>query len=312
MARTSYTEIDCKAALNRVQGMPFRWSLNPYRGCVHGCHYCYARASHTYYGLNADDDFERRIFVKTNIVEVLRRELGRPSWKGEQVAIGTATDPYQPCEGRYRLTRGILDALRDRCNPLSIVTKSTLLVRDIDLLAEIAAVASVQVFVTVTTLDRRLWRAIEPGTPPPHQRLKVVRQLTEAGIPAGVLMAPVLPGITDAPESIEAVIAAAAEHGAMSCGTSALRLAPLVKEHYLGFLKETFPDLVDRYERGYTGAHAPADYLRGLERRIARIRSRYGFEDDAMSRPHPPKLAPRPGVPARCADGQLRLPVLGG
>jgi DNA repair photolyase len=287
MAKTSYTELGCKAALNRVHGMPIQWSLNPCRGCVHGCDYCYARASHTYYGLNADDDFERRIFVKTNMVEVLRRELGRPSWKGEQVAIGTATDPYQPCEGRYRLTSGILEVLRDRCNPLSIVTKSTLLVRDIDLLAEIAAVASVQVFVTVTTLDRGLWRAIEPGTPPPHQRLRVVRQLTEAGIPAGVLMAPVFPGITDTPASIEAVVSAAAEHGAKSCGTSMLRLAPFVKEHYLDFVKETFPDLIDRYERAYIGTHAPADYIRSLERRIVRIRSRHGFEDDPMSKSRP-------------------------
>src|SRR5918999_4599180 len=171
MRRPEYREMPCKSALNRVSGMPFRWSLNPYRGCVHGCHYCYARATHPYLGLNADEDFATKIIVKTNMPEVLRQELRKPSWRRERVAIGTATDAYQPCEGRYQLTRRCLEVLRDAHNPVSIVTKSTLILRDLDLLGELAQGPGATVYFTITTLDPDLWRQIEPGTPPPLVRL---------------------------------------------------------------------------------------------------------------------------------------------
>src|SRR6476646_6180083 len=181
MAKAAYIPSPCKSAINPVKGMPFKWSLNPYRGCVHACHYCYARATHAYFGLNADTDFETQIFVKSNIVEVLRRELARPSWGGDQIAIGTATDAYQPAEGQFRLTRGMLETLLAFRNPIGIVTKSTLILRDIELLAELARVAQVRVYFTITTLDRDLWRSVEPGTPPPFQRLAAMAKLNAAG-----------------------------------------------------------------------------------------------------------------------------------
>jgi DNA repair photolyase len=280
MGRIAYTEIVCKSALNRVEGMPFRWSLNPYRGCSHACHYCYARATHAYYGMNADEDFETKILVKVNFPEVLRRELARPSWAGECVSLGTATDPYQPGEGRYRVTRSTLEALRDRGNPVSVVTKSTLVLRDLDLLVELARVADVAVHFSVITLDPAIWHAVEPGTPPPWQRLAVMRRLVEAGVPCSVFLAPILPGITDSEDAIEAVVRAAKEHGADRIWASPLRLAPLVKEHYLGFVAQAFPALLHRYERAYVGPNAPAAYWEALHRRVDRIRLRYGFSDD--------------------------------
>jgi DNA repair photolyase len=283
MTRPEYHEIPCKSALNRVSGMPFRWSLNPYRGCLHGCHYCYARATHPYLGLNADDDFETKIVVKTNMPEVLRQELSKPSWTRERVAIGTATDAYQPCEGRYRLTRRCLETLSDHDTPVSIVTKATLILRDLDLLAELAQGPGATVYFTITTLETELWRVIEPGTPPPLKRLQVMNRLSEAGVPCGVFLAPILPGITDSVESIEAVAATAKAHGAASFGSAVLRLAPQVKEHYLAFVSETFPDLLPRYERAYAGTTIAADYQMAIERRLARVREQRGFVEDAMN-----------------------------
>ena len=253
MARPEYRELPCKSALNRVSGMPFRWSLNPYRGCVHACHYCYARATHPYLGLNADEDFATKIVVKTNMPEVLRQELGRRSWTRERVAIGTATDAYQPCEGRYRLTRRCLEALRDADTPVSIVTKSTLILRDLDLLTSWPMVQA-----------PRLFHYHDAGSSCGgsssrehlhHTSGEVMRRLASAGVPCGVFLAPILPGITDATESIDAVAAAAKAHGAVSFGSAVLRLAPVVKEHYLGFVAATFPDLLPRYERAYAGTN---------------------------------------------------------
>ena len=284
MTRAEYIETHCKSALNRVSGMPFRWSLNPYRGCLHGCHYCYARATHPYLGFDADDAFERKIVVKTNIPEVLRAELRKPSWNRERVAIGTATDAYQPCEGRYRLTRRCLQALAEADTSLSIVTKSTLILRDLDLLTDLARSAGVTVYFTITTLDAALSRLIEPGTPPPMKRLDVMRRLGEAGVATGVFLAPILPGLTDSLESIDAVAAAARAHGAASFGTSVLRLAPLVKEHYFAFIASAYPDFLGRYERAYRGTTISPAYLAAIERRIRRIQARHGFGHDAMHR----------------------------
>lgn len=198
--------------------------------------------------------------------------------------------------------------MRDHRNPLSIVTKSTLILRDLDLLADLACLTDVTVYFTVTTLDLAIWRAVEPGTPPPMQRLRVMRRLVEAGVPCGVFLAPILPGITDAAESIEAVATAAKEHCAASFGTSVLRLAPFVKEHYFGFVAATYPDLLPRYERAYQGTNASAHYVGALEQRIARIRSRHGFEQDTMRRPDPPVRTAGPGRPAP-SRGQLGLPL---
>jgi DNA repair photolyase len=276
----------------------------------YGCHYCYARATHPYLGLNADDDFETKIVVKTNMPEVLQQELGRRSWTRERVAIGTATDAYQPCEGRYRLTRLCLEALRDADAPASIVTKSTLILRDRDLLTELAQGPGATVYFTITSLDPVLWRLIEPGTPPPHKRLQVLQRLSEVGVPCGVFLAPILPGITDAAESIDAVAAEARAHGAVSFGSSVLRLAPVVKEHYLGFVKSTFPDLLARYERAYARTNISSDYQVAIERRLARIRERHGFVEDAMhSRRDEAGGAMSIAVPPMIQNGQLALPL---
>ena len=293
MRRRTYIEIPCKSALNPVKGMPFRWSLNPFRGCVHACHYCYARASHPYLGFNADDEFETKIVVKTNMADVLRRELARPGWTGERVAIGTATDAYQPGEGRYEVTRRVLGVLHAFRNPISITTKSTLVLRDRELLADLARVALVRVSFTITTLDPVLWRLIEPGTPPPASRLRVLAQLADVGIPCGVNLAPVLPGLTDSAEAIESVVSAARDHGATSFWTSPLRLAPLVKEHYFGFIERSFPDLLPRYRRAYPQADAPREYRDRLEARVRAISSRYGFGVDTLTEPDMVPVADR-------------------
>jgi DNA repair photolyase len=291
--------------------MPFRWSLNPYRGCVHACHYCYARATHPYLGLNADEDFATKIIVKTNMPELLRQELGRRSWTRERVAIGTATDAYQPCEGRYQLTRRCLKALRDAHTPVSIVTKSTLILRDLDLLTTLAQGPGATVYFTITTLDEQLWRLFEPGTPPPHKRLEVMRRLSGAGIQCGVFLAPILPGFTDATESIEAVAAAAKAHGAVSFGSAVLRLAPVVKEHYLGFVAATFPHLLPRYERAYGGVNISSDYQGAIERRLARIRERHGFiEDEMQNRWDDARTPMRIAAPVKFGSGQLALPLM--
>ena len=206
-----FHEIRTKSALNRVPGVsrvPFDWTVNPYRGCSHACMYCFARPTHEYLDLNAGRDFEREIVVKVNVPEVLRAELARPSWKGERVALGTNTDPYQWVEGRYKLMRGIWEALRDFRNPCSILTKSPLLLRDLDLLKEIAAVTEISACLSVPTLDEKAWRATEPHTPNPRARLEAVAELNRNGIPTGVLIAPLMPGINDAPEQVERIVEA--------------------------------------------------------------------------------------------------------
>jgi DNA repair photolyase len=299
MAKATYIEQTCKSALNRVTGMPFAWSLNPYRGCVHACHYCYARATHAYFGLNADEDFENRIFVKTNLAEVLRKELAKPGWTRERVAIGTATDAYQPCEGHYRITRRALEAMRDYRNGLSIVTKSTLVLRDADILEELSKHADVSVQFTITTLDPATWRAVEPGTAPPRKRLQVLGRLVERGIRCGVFIAPVLPGITDSVESLDAVIAGARAHGACHVWASPLRLAPLVKEHYLGFVEREYPRLTERYERAYGGMNAPPAYQEAIQARVDRLLAQHGFAEMSRGKTPQPGPGPQPRGPVQ-------------
>ena len=255
-----YEEVDCKSVINRVQGMAFKWSINPYKGCVHGCHYCYARRYHAFIDLNPSEDFTGVILVRANAPEVLRGELARRSWKRETVAVGTATDPYQPIEGRYRITRGILEALRDYRTPVSIVTKGTMIVRDLDVLVELAGRAGASVAMSISTLDRDTWRRLEPGTAPPWQRLRAVQRLSDAGIEAGVLIAPIVPGITDTSDHLRDLVKSAADHGARFVGSRVLALQGSVKDHFLAFMREEYPALLAEYRRLFPGANADRDY----------------------------------------------------
>jgi DNA repair photolyase len=277
--RFTVREIQCKTLINRVQGMPFQWSINPYRGCRHACVYCYARPTHEYLGVNGADEFQEIIFAKVNGPEMARRELGRRSWRREDVVIGTATDPYQQAESRYRLTRGILEAFRDFRNPLAITTKSPMVLRDLDLLAELARHVPVTVHFTVTTLDETLWREIEPTTAKPRKRLEAMRLLREHGIRSGVFLSPVLPGLTDDEGHLEAVIAAAAEHGADFLFSQALRLGPGISEYYLPWLQAAHPDLATRYRRLYARNSPPASYSDAVQARVRELKRRYGLSD---------------------------------
>jgi DNA repair photolyase len=271
-----YQEITCRSALNAVKGMPFRWTLNPYRGCTHACQYCFARRYHTQFELGpGDDHFASFIMVKVNLVEVLKRELDKPSWQREQVAVGTATDPYQPIEGHYKLTRRSLEALLAANNPIGLVTKGPMIVRDTDLLAAIGATAGCTVYMSVPSIDEDAWRALEPGTAHPLQRLKAVRQLRDAGVNAGVLMAPVVPGFTTDPAKLEATIKAIAEHGAAFCGANVMFLKGGTRDHFMGFLSKEFPHLVERYGRMYAGAYAPTEYITGVKGMVATLQKRY-------------------------------------
>src|SRR3954471_71260 len=259
-----FHEVRTKSALNRIPTgarLPFEWTVNPYRGCTHACVYCFARPTHEFLDMNAGSDFEREIIVKVNVPEVLRAELARPSWTKERVALGTNTDPYQWVEGRYKLMRGIWEALRDARNPCSILTKSPLVLRDVDLLRQIAEVAEVSACLSVPTLDERPWRATEPHTPHPRARLEAVAELNRQGIPTGILIAPLMPGINDAPEQVEAIVEAATEAGAVHIGGQTLFLRGSVREIFFAWLREHRPDLIERYERLYArGAYvAPAE-----------------------------------------------------
>jgi DNA repair photolyase len=258
---TRFHEIHTKSALNRVPGgarLPFRWTVNPYRGCAHACAYCFARPTHEYLDMDAGRDFEKEIVVKVNVPEVLRAELARPSWRGEHVALGTNTDPYQWVEGRYRLMRGVWEALRDAGNPCSVLTKSPLVLRDLDLLREIGERTEVSACLSVPTLDEKAWRATEPHTPHPRARLEAVARLNAAGIPTGILIAPLMPGINDAPEQVERIVQLATEAGAVHIGGNTLFLRGAVREIFFGWLAQHRPDLLPRYERLYArGAYLP-------------------------------------------------------
>ena len=265
-----FHEVRTKSALNHVpggtRGLPFEWTINPYRGCTHACVYCFARPTHEYLDMDAGSDFEREIVVKVNVPEVLRAELGRKSWRGDPIALGTNTDPYQWVEGRYKLMRGIWEVMRDFRNPCSILTKSPLLLRDLDLLQEIAAVADVSACLSVPTLDEKAWRATEPHTPNPKARLEAVGELNRAGIPTGVLIAPLMPGVNDAPEQVERIVEAATEANATYIGGQTLFLRGAVREIYFAWLREHRPDLVPRYEKLYAkGAYVSAAEKRKIE-----------------------------------------------
>jgi DNA repair photolyase len=256
---TRFHEVRAKSALNRVPGtyLPFNWTVNAFRGCAHACTYCFARNTHTYLDLDAGRDFEREIIVKVNVPELLRAELSRPRWKRELVAIGTNTDPYQWAEGRYKLMPPMLEALRDTRTPTSILTKSPLVLRDLELLKEVAEVADASVNFSVPTLEEKAWRETEPHTPHPRKRLEAVARFNEAGIPSGVLVAPLMPGINDDPEQVQEIVDIAREAGATFVNGICLHLRPGVREVFMSWLSAARPDLVDRYEGIYArGAYA--------------------------------------------------------
>jgi DNA repair photolyase len=259
---TRFYEVRAKSILNRVPAasqMPFRWTINPYRGCTHACIFCFARPTHTYLDFDAGRDFEREIVVKVNAPELLRAELAKPSWQGEHVALGTNTDPYQWVEGRYRLMPGIWEALRDARNECSVLTKSPLLLRDLPLMQEINARTEFSAALSVPTIDERAWRATEPHTPNPRARLEAVGELVRAGIRTGVLVAPLMPGVNDQPEQVEEILRLADEAGADYVTGIALHLRADVRRLFFDWLRDHRPELVPRYERLYRrGAYAPA------------------------------------------------------
>ncbi len=308
---TRFYEVHAKSVLNRVpeaSRMPFRWTVNPYRGCAHACVFCFARPTHTYLGFNPGRDFEREIVVKVNAPEVLRAELARRSWKGEHVALGTNTDPYQWVEGRYRLMEGIWEALRDAANPCSILTKSPLLLRDMKLMLEIAQRTNITACLSVPTLDEKAWRETEPHTPSPRARLEAVAELNRAGIPTGILVAPLMPGINDAPEQVEPLLQAAEDAGATSVGGVALHLRGEVRGVFMGWLEQARPDLVPRYRELYRrGANAPPEERRRLSAMVRRGRAPMSFRTHGHVPEHGDEVERvlAPSAPAAPAQASL-------
>jgi DNA repair photolyase len=299
MTPVTYREVEVKSALNAVKGMPFDWSLNPWSGCAHKCTYCFARAYHARYReKNVGTDFDSNVEVRVNIAEVLRRELRRH--REGSLAIGTATDPYQPIEGKYQLTRRCLEALVDYPMPTSIVTKGPLVVRDIDMLKKLDEKTDLTVYFSVPCVDEETVRKTDPGTAPARQRLRALRMLRDAGLDAAVLCMPVLPGISDSEESLDAAARAASEAGATAFRHRPLKIDVEIQQYYRDFLATEFPALVPRYAALYQGGvHPTKDYERELEERVRRVRSRYPFSE----------RAPRPARPPEPETVQLQLAI---
>jgi DNA repair photolyase len=288
--RVEYREEPCRSALNRVQGMGFNWTLNPYMGCVHRCTFCYVRAFEQRADRPADERYGTSIRVKTNIADVLRHELARSSWQRESVTIGAATDPYQPAEGRYKLTRACIETLAAFANPFSIITRGPMIVRDVDVLVAAAQRADVHVTFSIPTIDVDAWRKTEPGTAPPLQRLRAVTELVEAGLDVGVGMAPILPGITDKPELLEDVVRAVRAAGATGIWTNLLHLRPGTKEHYLAALERDWPELLPEYERLYgRRAYLSAAETRPVKEQVRELARRHGIRDRRTLRLEPPE-----------------------
>jgi DNA repair photolyase len=284
-----YREEPCKTALNPVKGMGFKWSLNPYMGCVHRCTFCYVRHFEHRSDRPFDDRYGTSIRVKTNVPEVLRNELGRRTWVHEHVAIGAATDPYQPAEGRYRLTRGCLEALRDVSNPFSIITRGPMIIRDLDVLAEASRRAQVMVTFSIPTVDDDVWRKTEPSTAHPRQRLRALKQLVDAGVDARVGMAPILPGVSDRPEQLREVVRAAREAGATGIWANLLFLRPGTREHFLQHLAEDWPEQLPQYEALYEGrAYLGAAEAKPVRQQVSALAREFEIEDRRSVRLAPP------------------------
>jgi DNA repair photolyase len=312
-----FLHVNARRVINEVPAasrMPFRYTINAYRGCSHACAYCFARPTHEYLGLGVGADFERKLVVKVNAVERVRAELRSPRWRGDHIAMGTNTDPYQRAEGRYHLTQGIVAALGEARNPFSILTKSTLVLRDLDLLVAAAGRTEVRCNLSIGTLDEEVWKATEPGTPHPRRRVEAVKRLNDAGIPTGVLVAPVIPGWSDSPEQLEEVAAACLDAGAVSVTPIALHLRRGVKEHFLAFLAQRRPDLHAELARRYArSAYLPGPAQKAIEDRVNVVvgpTRRRRTVADTFGHPAPAGRA-GPGSPPGAAgapDPQLPLP----
>jgi DNA repair photolyase len=285
--RTEFREEPCKSALNRVKGMAFHWSLNPYMGCAHQCTFCYVRAFERRADRPSDERYGASIRVKVNVADVLRHEVTRKSWKREQVAIGAATDPYQPAEGKYQLTRRCLQVLACAYTPFSIVTRGPMIVRDIDVLQEAARRAAVQVNFSIPTLDREIWRRTEPGTAPPRQRLRALKSLVDSGIEAGVGMAPLLPGISDRPDLMAEVVKAARDAGAVHLWANVLYLKPGTREHFLDNLARDWPEQLERYEDLYRKPYLARADSAPVFAQVAELRAQYEIADRRSIRLEP-------------------------
>jgi DNA repair photolyase len=272
--------------------MPFNWTLNPYRGCTHGCHYCFARRYHVQFEMNTDDEFASVILIKHNLVEVLARELDRPSWTREHVAFGTATDPYQPIEGQYKLTRRAIQALTRGRTPFGLITKGPMAVRDIDVLQEHTRAAGCTVYMSVPTVDEDAWRILEPGTAHPLQRLRAVRELVDAGVKAGVLMAPIVPGFSSSRAKLERTVKTIADHGARFVGCNVMYLQDGTRTHFMRFIEQEFPAMRPRFERLYTKKYPPESYTKEIKGMVRVLQQRYGLtrREDADDDPSEPEI----------------------
>jgi DNA repair photolyase len=305
-----FLHVNARSVINevpRASRLPFRYTVNVYRGCSHACTYCFARPTHEYLGFNSGEDFERRIVVKINAVERLRAELAARRWAGHHIAMGTNTDPYQRCEGKYHLTQGVVRVLAEARNPFSILTKSTLILRDLDLLVDATRRTDVTVNLSVGTLDDDVWRRTEPGTPPPRRRVEAVRRLNAAGVSCGVLVAPILPGLSDRADQIEEVVTACVDAGATAISAVALHLRPGVREHYLSWLRTARPDLVDEMRRRYRTAYLPAAEQRTLSEQVAAIvRARVSTRSKVAPPLPPPDRQEAPSTAGE-AGTQLQL-----
>ena len=274
-----FVHVRARTIVNRVDPrspVPFRYTINAYRGCSHACTYCFARPTHEYLGLDPSSEFDRVIVVKVNAVERLRVELAPSRWQGDPIAMGTNTDPYQRAEGKYRLTRGIVEVMAAARNPFSILTKGTLVLRDLDVLTEASRRTKVTMSFSIGTLDEDVWRATEPGTPHPLKRVEAVARLNEAGVPCGVLVAPVLPGLSDRDDQLDDVVRACVEAGATSISPVLLHLRRGVREHYLATLAASRPDLLELHQERYgANAYGPAEERERLSRTVRELVRRH-------------------------------------
>ncbi|HYM80758.1 MAG TPA: radical SAM protein [Candidatus Limnocylindria bacterium] len=288
--RSRYVEEPCKSALNRVTGMDFKWSLNPYTGCGHRCTFCYVRTFERRADRPADDRYGESVRIKVNVAEILQQELQRPSWQREMVAIGAATDPYQPAEGRYRLTRSCLEVFAAHRNPISIITRGPMIIRDLDVLQDAARRAEVSVSFSIPTLDHDIWRRTEPSTAPPRQRLRALSALVAAGVRAGVGMAPILPGLSDDPKKMADVVRAVRDAGATFLWVGTLYLKPGTREHFLAHLVEHWPNHLPLYEQLYAGrAYLAPATAQPIRDQFATLKRRF-----PLRQPATPLLAPPP------------------
>ncbi|WP_099022095.1 Rv2578c family radical SAM protein [Mycolicibacterium palauense] len=305
----TFHEVLCKSALNKIPAsaaLPFRYTVNGYRGCSHACRYCFARPTHEYLDLDCGTDFDTQVVVKTNVVEVLRRELRRPSWQRETVALGTNTDPYQRAEGRYALMPGIIEALAGSGTPLSILTKGTLLRRDLPLLARAAERVPVSVAVSLAVADADLHRTVEPGTPSPEARLGLISAVREAGLGCHVMVAPVLPYLTDSPEHLDALLGRIAAAGGSGATVFGLHLRGSTRGWFMSWLARTHPDLVGSYRRLYRrGAYLPADYRDTLRRRVVPLLAAHGLAGGQRTPALPVPAHDRGPLPADAEPGPM-------